>query len=336
MPSHIRYPSYLVLRIPTRYRLSGKIDLTNSISLWPGKRYEQPPEDRGKFFGCTILYIEKDPPAEQAGPPTWPSVVSYKNLREFVVFWSFLTRESWAIPAFERGDGPVLQDTPPNEQPSIWDNSPPTLDPHNFPIEKHSLPLDRAFTAFRDAGAVKDLAAFLEFQPNRYVEEPSRIAYDNYYFKVSLLWFVIDALLPPDDRCTADVICPTCKQSTKLSHPRESFRTRAERALSGFAHPKQYAVLLDKLRMVRGKFVHTASTEDFPEELYPDPDPNTGHRHREVTLEETLELFGSEGLATESALITVHDIAYWLLFNRIFPNLNIWPNLVNLKMVATG
>lgn len=37
MPAKIRYPSYLVLRIPTKWLMLEKIDLTNSISLWPSK-----------------------------------------------------------------------------------------------------------------------------------------------------------------------------------------------------------------------------------------------------------------------------------------------------------
>lgn len=335
MPAGIRYPSCLVLRIPTRWRLIEKIDLTDSIGLWPGKRYEQPPEDRMKFYGCTILYIEKNPPAAKFGPPTWPKVVSYENLREFIHFWSFLTRESWAISAFERGEEPVLLDEPPNEEPSWWDNDPPSLNPHQFPVERHFLALDQAFASFKKSGTAKDLAALLMYDPNRHVEDSSRIAYDNYHFEMSLTWFVIDALLPPD-KCAGKMKCPQCGQTVRCNHPRESFRARAERALSGFADYKQYALLLNKLPKVRGAFVHAGSVENFPETVYPDANPDTRERHREVTLGETLESFDSEGLATRNAIITVHRIAYWLVFNRIFTGLNIWPKIGNLKMVSTG
>ena len=335
MPAGIRYPSYLVLRIPTRWRLVEKIDLTESISLLPGKKYEQPAEDRAKFYICTILYVEKNPPAEQFGPPTWPNVVSYENLREFIHFWSFLTQESWAISAFERGDEPVLLDEPPSEQPSWWDNNPPPLNPHQFPVECHFLALDQAFASFKKFGAARGLAALLVYDPNRYVEESSRIAYDNYHFETSLIWFVVDALLPPD-KCTTEITCPKCNQTVESSHPTESFQVRAERALSGFSDHKQYALLLNKLRSVRGAFVHGVSVETYPETLYPDVDPSTRERRREVTLEETLKTFGSEGLATKNAIITAHRIVYWLVFNRIFIGLNIWPKIGNLKMVSTG
>jgi hypothetical protein len=332
MPAIIRYPSYLVLRIPTRWRLLDKIDLTDSISLWPGKRHEQSPEDHFTFYGCTILYVEKNPPAEQFGPPTWPNVVSYENLREFIHFWSFLTRESWAISAFERGDEPVLLDEPPNEQPSWWDNGPPTLNPRQFPVVNHFLALDQAFAFFKKSGTTKDLAALLLFEPNRYAR---RIAYDNYHFMVSLIWFVVDALLPPE-KCVADIICPKCNQAVQHSHPIENFRTRAERALKNFDHPQEYAELLGKLRAVRGKFVHTVSVKDFPETFYPNVNPDTREIRREVTLGESLEFFESEGLATKSVIVMAHEIAYWLVFNRIFTDLNVWPKLGKLKMVSTG
>jgi hypothetical protein len=288
-----------------------------------------------KFYGCTILYAEKNPPAEQFGPSTWPNVVSYKNLREFIHFWSFLTRESWAISAFERGDEPVLLDEPPNEQPSWWENGPPPLNPLQFPVADRFLALDQAFASFRKSGTTKDLAALLTYNPNRYADESSRIAYDNYHFETSLTWFVIDALLPPD-KCTAKIACPECKQTVELSHPKESFRTRAERALKNFDHPQEYAELFGKLRGIRGKFVHEVAVEDFPETLYPEVNPDTLERRREVTLEESLKSFGSEGLATKNVIITAHEIVYWLLFNRIFTDLNIWPKIGNLQMVSTG
>lgn len=334
MPAIIRYPSYLVLRIPTRWRLLEKIDITDSISLWPGKRYEQPAQDRVKFYICTILYVEKNPPARQFGHPTWPNVVSYENLRAFIHFWSFLTRESWAIAAFERGDEPSLLDESPNEQPSWWDNNPPTLNPHQFPIADCSLALDQAFRAFAKSGSLKDLAALLMYDSNRHVEESNRIAYDSYHLKTSLIWFVVDALLPPD-KCTAEITCPKCKQTVLLSHPKESLRMRAERALKDFDHPKEYAELLIKLGRVRGKFVHDVSAGDFSETTYPDLNSNVTEWSREVTLDESLNSLGSEGLATTNAIVTAHEVAYWLVFNRIFTDLNIWPRIGNLKMIGT-
>jgi hypothetical protein len=122
----------------------------------------------------------------------------------------------------------------------------------------------------------------------------------------------------------------------ELSHPKESFKRRAEEALQGFPDCKQYVRLLNKLRSIRGEFVHTVSIGIFPETLYPDADQNTHIRRRAVTLEQSLESFESEGLALRHILVSVHKIAYWLVFNRIFKSLNVWPKIGDLNMVSTG
>lgn len=335
MPSHIRYPSWLVFRIPTQFQLIEKFELTDSISLWPGARYEPTPQDTVGILGCTILYVERNPPSEQFGPPRWPAVVSHNNLREFILFWSFLTREAWAIHAFERGKEPTLLDTPPDETPSSWDNNPCPLNPRRFSVEDHTMSLDTAFATFKAAGPNRDLAALLMHHRNRHVTNRARVLYNNYLLDASLMWFVIDALLPPE-KCGTQSPCPKCKKTIYISHPIESFRTRAERALGGFKRAVEYVALLDKLRSVRGEFVHDATSETLPNIHYPDPDPATGERRWQVTLDQTLTAFGAEGAATESALMIGREVAYWLVFNRIFPGFNIRPDRGNLEMVATG
>src|SRR5256885_1435248 len=93
--------AHLVFRFPTQYQLLEPCALTPTIELRPGAKYEPPAEDPMKFFGCTILYIEHNPKPEQHGPPTFPPVVSYEELREFIAFWSFLMQEDLIIQEFE-------------------------------------------------------------------------------------------------------------------------------------------------------------------------------------------------------------------------------------------
>lgn len=335
-PAHSQHPSWLVFRIPTWFRLQQEFKLTENISLLPGARHEQQPGSDAHAFQSTILYVERNPPAEELGPPPFPSVVSFRNLREFIHFWSFITQETEAILAFERGKGPVVMDTPPNETPTYWENNPRPLDPLRFQVGDRHLALDSAFDRFKASGNDRDLAALLLHRPNRHVVDRWRVAYDNYLLDAALVWFVIDALLPPK-RCGTTVDCPKCKKKgVQLSHPVESFKTRAETAFNGFPEPKELVELLDKLRKARGNFVHEGSSDEIPPTQYPEADPDTGNRRREVGLKEAADTFGVEGLATKHGLHTAHHVAYWLLFNRIFPDLNVWPSAGKMFQVTTG
>lgn len=335
-PAPSRQPSWLVLRIPTWYRLLKPFQLTETISLLPGARHEQQPGSDTHAFKCTILYVEQNPPAEEFSPPPCPSITSYGNLREFIHFWSFLTREEDVIDVFEHGIGPSVLDAPPDEIPSHWENNPPTLDPHRFQVGDGHLALDSAFARFRASGDDRDRAALLLHRPNRHAADRWRIAYDNYLLDAALVWFVIDALLPPK-RCVTTVDCPKCKKKgVQLSHPVESFRTRAEAALSGFPEPKELVELLDKLRKARGDFVHEGSSDEIPPTQHSEANPDTGNRRREVGLKEAVDTFGVEGLATKHGLHTAHHVAYWLLFNHIFPGLNVWPSAGKMFQVTTG
>ena len=161
------------------------------------------------------------------------------------------------------------------------------------------------------------------------------MGFNNYLFNVSLIWFVIDALLPAD-KCGSAVKCPKCGQDACLTHPITNFQTRAEKALHGFKDAEKYAKLLNKLRSSRGTFVHNGTAKEYPDTFFPDADPVTGLRQREVLLQEMLEKMDSEGLATQSALINAGEITYWLLLNKLFPTLEIWPEIKQLKLWANG
>lgn len=330
---------YLVLRIPSRFYLTKPYILTESISLLPGSRYEPQNFETGQSLDCTFFYVEKNPPLEQIGPPTWPLITSYKNLRNFVIFWSFLSSEQKSIRAFETGDGPILLDSPPHEKYSIWNNNPRLLDPKRFPIRsigKHCLALDIAFENFQNAdSSLLDLATLLIHNTNRYIQDGRRVIYKNYLLQASLIWFVIDALLP-SETCGGQIICPKFGKESHLMHSRTTFRSRAEEALYGFQHANKYAEILDKLRRIRGKFVHKGTYQEYPNTIFPDPDPITGFRQREVTLEDSTKNIGIEGLNTENLIYMSRDIAYWMVFNKIFIDLEIWPTIEQIKLDCTG
>lgn len=335
MPSDpAKSPKYLVLRIPSRFYLTEPYKLSESISLLPGPRHEPNEDERVMSYDCTFFYVEENPPLEQIGPPTWPSITSYKNLRKFIVFWAFLTRQQESIRAFEIGEGPIVLDKPPSEQPSCWNNNPVPLNPAMFPVDNSFLALDAAFIAFQNSGSLQDLVALLVYQPNSYVADGRRVAYSNYLLSASLIWFVVDSLLP-SETCGGKVQCPKCGQEAHLSHSRTTFCLRAEEALRGFQHAAQYSQFLDSLRRIRGKFVHKGTLGKYPDTEYLDADPMTGIHQREITFEDLHEKVGIEGLATKGLLVAARQIAYWLLFNKLFPGMNIWPEIDLLSLWAT-
>ena len=224
---------------------------------------------------------------------------------------------------------------PADQSPTAKTDDPHGFDPSFFPVETCFLSLDAAFATFRSCAKYRDLAGLLTHRSNRYAVDRWRIAYDNYLFQASLLWFVLDALLPAE-RCGGQVKCPKCAKDAQVNHLKQTFLERAGIALAGFQKAADYAILFDKLRKVRGNFVHEVAAEEFPAIKYVDPDTTTGRRFREVALDETINAFKNEGLATQNALIVAYHLTYWLVFNRIFPGLNIWPEPRNLKQVTTG
>lgn len=105
--------------------------------------------------------------------------------------------------------------------------------------------------------------------------------------------------------------------------------------LSRFADGAAYAKLLDAYRTCRSDVFHNGRREDMPSTEYPSPDPVTGERRRSVSLDETIEHFGKEGLATRSGAILLHQIVDCILLNRLIPELALWPRLGTLTLVTS-
>jgi hypothetical protein len=333
---------YLSFRLPAQVYLAEPYRLTDRILLQPAQRVQL---ERGgaTFFLSSFFYIESDPPADTSFPPECPFAPSYENLRDFIVFWSFLQDNDWAIRAFERAESaPVFGETP-FEEPSEWNNGIQVLDPNKMRIRSgndfsvSTYELKDLYRRFIEAGQdFRDLIALERYEPNRYSIDSRRQAYDNHLMRSAFDWVIVDALSPAE-RCGGPTTCPKCGGTAKSSHVTRTFEKRMkEDLLKNFPDACHYAKVLSKYKDCRANFFHSGRREDMPVTAYPTRDLATREARRSVSLGETLQNFRNEGLATMNAGILLHEIVHCILLNRLIPDLALWPRFSPLQMVSFG
>lgn len=334
--------AHLTFRVPAQVFLSEPYQLTENVLLRPAQRI-QLPAGNATVFLCSFFYVEAEPSRALGFPSEWPFTPSYKNLRDFVTFWSFLHDNDWAIRAFEGSENPPLFGEVPAEEPSEWNNGIQVLDPHNVRIRSGlqnsagTFELKDLYSRFLEADTnLRDLIALERFEPNRYVTDSRRVAYDNHLMRSSLDWIILDALSPAE-RCTGNVVCPKCGNRATSSHVNRSFRQRMEEdLLKNFPDAAKYAEVLSAYQNCRSNFFHSGRREDLPAIVYPMKDPATREGRRSVSLDETLKMFRKEGLATKNAAILLHDIIHCILLNRLIPELSLWPRFGSLTLANFG
>jgi hypothetical protein len=330
----------LTFRLPAQVYLPQPYRLTDRILLQPAQRV-QLEAGGGTLFLCSFFYVESDPPADTSFPPEFSFVPSYQNLRDFIIFWSFLQDNDWAIRAFERANGAPAFGEVPLEEPSDWNNGIQVLEPNKMRIRSGNdfsggtYELKDLYRRFLEADKdFRALIALERYEPNRYVADSRRQAYDNHLMRSAFDWVIVDALSPPE-RCGGSSICPKCGGEATSSHVTRSFRKRMEEdLLKNFPDASEYARILSAYQECRADFFHSGRREDMPATVYPVRDPATREARRSVSLGETLQNFRKEGLATKHAAILLHNIVHCILLNRLIPELALWPRFGPLQMVS--
>jgi hypothetical protein len=330
----------LTFRLPAQVYLPKPYRLTDRILLQPAQRVQLEAGGATHLL-CSFFYVESDPPGDTSFPPEVSFVPSYQNLRDFVIFWSFLQENDLAIRAFERGnDAPSFGEIP-QEEPSDWKNGVQVLEPNKMRIRSGldfgvgMYELKDLYTRFVQADqSLRDLIALERYEPNRYVADSRRQAYDNHLMRSAFDWVIVDAL-SPREWCSGSSTCPKCGAKATVSHVTRPFRKRMEEdLLKNFEDASKYAEIMDKYRTCRNDFFHWGRREDMPVTVYPMRDLATREARRSVSLDETLQNFRREGLATKNAAILLHDIVHCILLNRLIPELALWPRFPSLQMLS--
>ena len=104
--------------------------------------------------------------------------------------------------------------------------------------------------------------------------------------------------------------------------------------LRHFRDAAEYAKVLDAYRHCRSSFFHEGKREPFPPTVGALKETSTGLLGRETTLNELIDNFREEGLATHGAQVLLHEITHCVLLNRLIPELMLWPRFELLKMVT--
>jgi hypothetical protein len=179
----------LTFRLPAQVYLPKPYRLTDRILLQPAQRVQLQVGGATAYL-CSMFYVESDPPADTTLPPEYSFHPSYQNLRDFIIFWSFLQDDDWAIRAFERGDAAPAFGEVPVEEPSDWNNGIQELEPNKMRIRSGNdfgvgtYELKDLYKRFVGAGQeFRDLIALERYEPNRYVADSGRQAYDNHLMR---------------------------------------------------------------------------------------------------------------------------------------------------------
>ena len=325
----------LVFRMPIQGNLPEPYQLKDGIILVPSEKMEWK-RGQGVFYCSSMYYTEDNYPLDQ----TFPSVPvpSYENLRDFVIFWSFVMEDVYPLEAFESAEwSPEIKNLP-NINPSKWANNPKILNLDSFNIEsglvisERSYKLTDIFQLYSSADKrLKDLILLSTYHPNRHVADRRRIAYQNYYLRSFSDWIIFDALAPVN-RCSHSSICPECNVPASISHPKVTQKERLRELFKHFEDAEKYAELIIKLNKNRKALFHAGSYADLPATEFPSLNAETLVRHRAMTMEDTLVGHGTEGLATENALNISKMIARCLLLNKLIPDLNLWPSMPNITL----
>lgn len=333
---------YLIFPIPTQKKLTRFYKINDKISLFPNEKWEFQ-HGFGTSFLRSILYVEKI-------DDIYNHDLIYENLKEFIRFWVFIISESYPIRILETStDWPKIINEIPDTTHSDWNghqeeifNPSKTQIRVSLHINQKEYELEQLFQLYTMADIkLKDLISLSLHHPNRYVIDTRRKIYDNYIMESAMDWIIIDALLPKKT-CESEIECPNkCEHNGKTlkfkaQHPIEPFKKRLKRLIENFEDNNQYCKIIDSFRSKRGKAFHEGSVETMPETLLPDIDFTNRKAHRKVTLEETVQNLGEEGLATMNATILLSEITRTLLLNNLIPNLNFWPKFEMLQLSRVG
>lgn len=332
---------YLVYQCPTQFGFSGVYEVTDKIQLVSGGPFRVMQNDSaGQFASQTncfsFFFIQN---VGLTPPPLKP----LKELKQLVLFWSFLFQDGVSHDFLERSHSclnvrqsvPSAFVSPDNRVDLRAIRIPMSLEESVASFELRDLYHDY----LSSEPELKQWVALYMFNPSRGIINQAFSLYDNYRITTSFTWTILEALSGyKDTRCVTRVPCPKgCHDVddpdqpafARATHPTTSLRQRIRDLLKPFPD----AEYLLKIAMTvyeddRCRFYHAGEARSLP----PTKDGKIG---MPLTASRTnVKLYGKEGLETHDAIILLRDAARCLLLNRLFPKLNFYPRFSPLMSVS--
>lgn len=323
---------FIVCKIIANNCVNKQIDLTDNISLYPQGDYRYEFDNGFMMLSC-FLYIERIEEKESA-----PDISLLENLKEFIVFWSITTGDSWPATGLDRGiEIPKVLSSIDDiqTQSSGSYRSDHIIFDLNSPLNFSST-IKEMFQTFvsSDLKSKNKCRFFVSAKLNHGSHNMYYRLNDNYLTNIALDLFVLDSFTSVD-WCEIVFNCDKCN-GKEVKHHKTSPKERLLKLFADFStdDADAYSRLIEKMIKKRHDFAHRAKHEQRPKHIMPEKADLDGFKRRSIKdIEEVIEKFGTEGLATMSAELILNEIVRILLLNKIFGT-KFSPNIILLKSVG--